>query len=105
MSLHLGTRAREERNRGDPVVAFSQVARNLLDPVDGFLRNATHLIHDRDPLFAQVWTNLLESGGVKCVPIPARARTGATYYWDTQVRARDMCPLLPRIQFQPIMYA
>jgi hypothetical protein len=28
-----------------------QAARNLLDPVDGFLRNATHLIHDRDPLF------------------------------------------------------
>jgi hypothetical protein len=26
-----------------------QIARNLLDPVDGFLRYATHLIHDRDP--------------------------------------------------------
>jgi hypothetical protein len=30
----------------------AQLARILLDPVDGFLRNATHLIHDRDPLFA-----------------------------------------------------
>ena len=28
-----------------------QIARNILDSVDGFLRNATHLIHDRDPLF------------------------------------------------------
>jgi putative transposase len=30
-----------------------QVARNLFDPVDGFLRNATHLIHDRDPLYTK----------------------------------------------------
>jgi hypothetical protein len=50
-----------------------QVARNLLDPVDGFLRNATHLIHDRDPLFTKAWTALLKSSGVKCVPIPAHS--------------------------------
>jgi transposase InsO family protein len=45
----------------------------LLDPDDGFLRNATHLIHDRDPLFTTAWTRLLESGGVNCVPIPAQS--------------------------------
>jgi transposase len=50
-----------------------QVARNLLDPVEGFLRNATHLIHDRDPLYAKAWTALLKSSGVKCVPIPAQS--------------------------------
>ena len=50
-----------------------QMARNLLDPVDGFLRNASHLIHDRDPVFTEAWTALLESGGVKCVPIPAQS--------------------------------
>jgi hypothetical protein len=48
-----------------------QVARNLLDAEDGFLRNATHLIHDRDPLYTKAWTTLLESQGVNCVPIPA----------------------------------
>jgi len=48
-----------------------QVARNLLDPVDGFLRNATHLIHDRDPLFTEAWVALLKSSGVKSVRIPA----------------------------------
>jgi hypothetical protein len=58
--------------RIDPDGAWMlQVARNLMDPVDGFLRNATHLIHDRDPLFTKAWTALLESSGVKCVPIPA----------------------------------
>jgi len=32
---------------------MQQMARNLTDPVDGFLRNATYLIHDRDPLFTE----------------------------------------------------
>jgi len=60
--------------RSDPDGAWmTQVARNLLDPADGLLRNATHLIHDRDPLFTQAWTTLLESGGVNCVPIPAQS--------------------------------
>jgi hypothetical protein len=52
---------------------MQQIARNLLDPVDGFLRNASHLIHDRDPLYTEAWTALLESSGVKCVPIPAQS--------------------------------
>lgn len=60
--------------RIDPDGAWMmQVARNLLDPVDGFLRNATHLIHDRDPLYTKAWRALLKSGGVKCVPIPAHS--------------------------------
>ncbi len=52
---------------------MKQIARNLLDPVDGFLSRATHLIHDRDPVFTEAWTALLESGGAKCVPIPAQS--------------------------------
>ena len=50
-----------------------QVARTLLDPVDGFLRKASYLIHDRDPLYTKAWTALLKSGGVKCVRIPAQS--------------------------------
>ena len=50
---------------------MQQLARNLLDPSEGFLRNATHLIHDLDPLFTAAWTELLRSGGVMAVPIPA----------------------------------
>jgi transposase len=58
--------------RVDPDAAWmQQVARHLLDPTDGFLRNATHLIHDRDPLFTAAWSTLLESEGVHCVPTPA----------------------------------
>ena len=53
--------------RIDPDGAWMmQMARNLLDPVDGFLRNATHLIHDRDPtFFTKAWVALLNSSGVK----------------------------------------
>lgn len=50
-----------------------QIARNLVDSEDGFLRNATHLIHDRDPLFTRAWGELLKSSGVKSVRIPARS--------------------------------
>ncbi|MFC1642855.1 integrase core domain-containing protein [Myxococcota bacterium] len=52
---------------------MQQLARNLLDPFDGFLRNATHLIHDRDPLYTKAWTAMLKAEGVECVPIPAHS--------------------------------
>jgi putative transposase len=52
---------------------MTQMARNLLDPDEGFLRNATHLIHDRDALYTKTWTTLLKSEVVKCVPIPAHS--------------------------------
>jgi putative transposase len=52
---------------------MKQIARNLLDPADGFLRRATYLTHDRDPVFTQAWTALLQTGGVTCVPIPAQS--------------------------------
>jgi transposase len=54
-------------------VWMQQMARNLLDPVDGFLRKASYLIHDRDPLFTKAWTALLKSSGVKCAPTPAHS--------------------------------
>ena len=53
-------------------VAGSCVA-DSLDCDDGFLRNATHLIHDRDPLFTEAWTDLLKTGEVKGVRIPAKS--------------------------------
>ena len=50
-----------------------QVGRNLLDPEEGFLREATHLILDRDPVYAACFTDLLERGGVKVMRIPAQS--------------------------------
>ena len=46
---------------------MSQIARNLTDPMDGFLKNKKYLIHDRDPLFTKEFRAILRAGGVKPV--------------------------------------
>ena len=49
------------------------VARNLVDRTDGFMRRATHLIHDRDPVFADGFTQVMKFAGIKCVRIPPQS--------------------------------
>ena len=56
-----------------------QMARNLTDPVDGFLRNAKYLIHDRDPLFTDAFEAILRSRGIKGVKIPAQSPNCGPY--------------------------
>ena len=52
---------------------MEQVARNLTDPVDGFLRTGHHLIHDRDPLYTRVFGEILKSSGVQPIRLPPRS--------------------------------
>jgi putative transposase len=52
---------------------MEQLARNLTDAVDGFLRKASHLIHDRDPLYTHIFTEILESSGAHPVKLPPRS--------------------------------
>lgn len=40
---------------------MKQMARNLTDVVDGFLRKPTYLIHDRDPMFTEAFEAILGS--------------------------------------------
>jgi transposase InsO family protein len=49
------------------------VARGLLDGVDGFLLGKTHLILDRDPVFTARVRATLASGGVRVVRLPSRS--------------------------------
>ena len=44
------------------------MARNLTDPVDGFLRTVRQLIHDCDPLYTRI------------AIFPSQYRRGSTYY-------------------------
>src|SRR5258707_10896336 len=44
---------------------MTQVARNLTDADDGFLRSMEYLILDRDPLYTATFRDLLRSSGVK----------------------------------------
>ncbi len=52
---------------------MEQLARTLTDPVDGFLRPARHLIHDRDPLYTRVFGEILTSGGVQPFRLPPKS--------------------------------
>ena len=46
---------------------MKQIARNLTDPINGFLRNKKYLIHDRDPLFTEAFRDIIRSAGIKPV--------------------------------------
>ena len=50
-----------------------QVGRNLIDDVDGFLRDKRYLILDNDPLFTDGFEKLLGDGGVKFLKLPAKS--------------------------------
>lgn len=52
---------------------MAQMARNLTDASDGFLRDASHLIHDRDPLYTSAFLQILTSSGVTPIRLPPRS--------------------------------
>ena len=52
---------------------MTQMARNLTDPDDGFLRDPHHLILDRDPLYTAAFRKRLRDSGVTLVRLPARS--------------------------------
>ncbi len=52
---------------------MEQMARNLTDSVDGFLRGKRFLIHDRDPIFTEVFDEILRSVGIDPVKLPPRS--------------------------------
>ena len=52
---------------------MAQVARNLTDAASGFLKDARHLIVDRDPLYTAHFTEILASANVKLLRLPARS--------------------------------
>ncbi len=52
---------------------MEQVARNLTDPFDGFLRNTQYLLMDRDTKFCEGFREILEQAGVDGVRLPPRS--------------------------------
>jgi transposase InsO family protein len=50
---------------------MTQLARNLTDPSDGFLRGVQYIILDRDPLYTNGFRRLLGDSGVKPMILPA----------------------------------
>ena len=52
---------------------MEQVARNLTDACEGFLRGARYLIHDRDPLYTDDFRGILRAGNVDPVKLPVHS--------------------------------
>jgi putative transposase len=52
---------------------MAQVARNLTDAASGFLKDARHLIVDRDLLYTAHFKEILASGNVELLRLPARS--------------------------------
>ena len=52
---------------------MAQIARNLSDYVDGFLRGKRYLIHDHDPLYTAEFLGTLGAAGIKSVKLPPRS--------------------------------
>ncbi len=50
-----------------------QMARNLIDGFDGFLRYKKFLIHVCDPLYTKEFRELLERAGIRSVRLPPRS--------------------------------
>ncbi len=52
---------------------MKQIARNLTDPVDGFLLGTRYLLMDRDSKFCEAFCNILKQSYVKLVKLPPRS--------------------------------
>jgi transposase InsO family protein len=52
---------------------MKQVARNLTDPFDGFLRDKKYVLMDRDSNFSAAFRAILEDSGVEPVRLPPRS--------------------------------
>jgi putative transposase len=52
---------------------MTQIARNLTDEVDGFVKGKRYLIHDRDPLYTREFLSMLAESGIESVKLPPRA--------------------------------
>jgi transposase InsO family protein len=59
--------------RNPDAVWMEQMARNAVDPEGGHLRNRKYILHDRDTKFCATFRSVLESEGVKCLPLPLRS--------------------------------
>jgi len=74
-AIDIGSRAVEIVGIGrDPDGRWmEQMARNLLDVEDGFLRRKRYLILDQDSLYTAALRRMMKAAGVNVVRLPARS--------------------------------
>ena len=74
-----------------------QVARNLSDADDGFLRGKKYLLMDRDTKFSDSFRSILEQAGVQAVRLPPRSPDLSPHIERFMRTLKDEC--LHRIVF------
>jgi transposase InsO family protein len=76
---------------------MKQIARNLTDCVDGFLKQTRYLILDRDPRYPRVFRRMLKDAGVKVVRPPARSPDLNSYAerWIRSLRSECLSRVIP----------
>jgi putative transposase len=76
---------------------MAQIARNLTDSADGFLRDARYLIHDRDPMFTRQFLAILKAAGVQPFKLPARSPNLNAYAerWVRKIRQECLRRIIP----------
>ena len=70
---------------------MKQIARNITMDEWGFLGGYRYLIHDRDAKFCRSFRQIVESGHVKTVPLPARSPNLNAYAERWVKSAKDEC--------------
>src|SRR5664279_742383 len=70
---------------------MEQVARNLVDALDGFLLGKRYLLLDRDPLYTQAFRQILDQAGVKTVRLPAHSPNLNAYAERFVLSIRSEC--------------
>ncbi len=76
---------------------MAQVARNLTDHVDGFLRGKRHLILDNDTLFTAQFKRTLRDAGVKVVHTPIKAPNMNAFAerWVRSIKSECLSRIIP----------
>jgi transposase InsO family protein len=70
---------------------MQQIARNLTDPEDGFLRGIRYLILDRDPLYTEAFRKMLKDSGTEALKLPARSPNLNSYAERFVLSAKSEC--------------
>ncbi|MFT4840524.1 MAG: putative transposase [Planctomycetota bacterium] len=75
---------------------MAQVARNLTDSVDGFLRDMDFLVVDNDVLFTKQFCSILEDAGVQVVRTAIQAPNMHAFAerWVQTVKQECLCKLI-----------
>jgi putative transposase len=76
---------------------MTQIARNLTDCVDGFLKQTRYLILDRDPLYTCAFRSMLKESGVNIMRLPSRSPNLNSYAerWIRSVRSECLSRVIP----------